>query len=119
MRAAQVEKPSVADQQENENSPNQVVNVAAVDHHVLKGTHVPLNQVHEDADAGKRDEERNRGNEHAAPRPVGYGGTNDESQPRQLQQNQQHRHDKGGKCQQQQSSCADHLPIESPKLIAR
>ena len=52
------------------------------------------------AHADESDEERDRGNEHAAARPVGNGGANQEAQAGQLQKHQQHDHDQAGENQQ-------------------
>ena len=56
--------------------------------------------VNQDADPRKRDQKRDRGDEHPPPRAVGDGGADQESQPGQLQQDQQDDNNQAGKGQQ-------------------
>ena len=58
------------------------------------------NPVNQNPHAGKSDQERHRGNEHAPPRPVGNRGADQKAQPRQLQQHQQHNDNQADKRKQ-------------------
>ncbi len=65
-------------------------------------------QPNQDADPHKCEQEGDRGDEHAPPRAVGDGGADQESKPRQLQQDQQDDDDQAGKGQQKQRSGSGH-----------
>ena len=65
----------------------------------------PVNQK---PHAGKSDQERNRGNKHALPRPVGDGGADQVTQPRQLQQHQQHNDDQADERKQERGAAFRH-----------
>ena len=80
MRPAQVEQPAITHQQQDENAPYQVVNVHAMHHHPLEVSLVVHDPVNQDSHTRKCDQERDRGDEHAPPRPVGDGRAHQESQ---------------------------------------
>ncbi len=112
IRPSQVEQPSVADKEQDQNAPHQVVNVHPAHRHPL---HMPLvvrNPVHQQPHARKRNQERNRGNEHALPRPVRNRGANQVSQPRQLQQHQQHNDDQADERKQKRSAVFRHTLLK-------
>jgi len=100
MRPAQVHQPAVAHQQQNEDSPDQVVNVAAAHHHPLEGPHIVHDQADQDAGADKGKQKRRRGHEHALPGTVGDGRADQIAKPGQLQQDQQQDDHQAGKGQQ-------------------
>jgi len=100
MRTPQVEQPSVADQQQNQDAPNQVVNVMPAHHHPLERTAVVHNHAHQQPHPAKRYEERYRSQEHAPPRPVGDGAAHQEAKARQLQQDQQEDDNQAGEGQE-------------------
>jgi len=118
VRAAQIEQPSIADTQKNQNPPDQMVNVAAMHHYILERAYVPRNQVNQHANAGERNQERYRGDEQATPWPVGDGGPDEEAQACQLQQKEQNRNHNGGERQKQQGPCANHVLIEPLNGVA-
>ena len=66
------------------------------------------NPVDHDPNPDKGDQEGDRGDEHAPPGPVGDGGTDQETQPGQLQQHQKYDDDHAGKGQQQERSSSGH-----------
>jgi hypothetical protein len=53
----------------------------------------------QDAHPDEGDEERDRGNKHALTGPVGDGGTDDESEAGEMQQDEEEGDDEGGKGQ--------------------
>ena len=85
VRAAQIDQPSIAHQQQDEDAPHQVVNVRPAHHHPLEHAFVSRNPVDQDAHAYECEQKRNRGEEHALPRPVRYCAPHQEPQPGQLQ----------------------------------
>ena len=113
VEAPQVQQPAIAHQQQNQNSPDQVMNVVAMHHHPLEVSLMLHDSVDEEADSGECEQEGDRGDEHAPPRTVGDGGADQESQPRQLQQDQQQHNNQAGKGQQQQRSGSGHNPYSS------
>jgi len=116
VRTSQIQEPAVADQQQNENTPDQVVNVVAADCDPCERAHVGSDCHHEYANAGKGYDEGNRGNEHALAWPVGDAGMNQISQAGQLQQHQEHNDDQGGKGKQEERSGSGHISIETLRL---
>ena len=112
VRPSQVQQPAVADQQQDQNAPDQVMNVPSVDHHPLKMSLMVHDPVDQNAHAHKGDQEGDRGDEHAPPRPVGDGGADQEAQPGQLQQHQQDDDDQAGKGQQQKRSGSGHTLLK-------
>jgi hypothetical protein len=81
-------------------------------HHPLEMSLMVHDSADQDADPDKGDQERDRGDEHAPPRPVGDGGADQESQPGQLQQHQQNHDNQAGKGQQQQCSSSGHTLLK-------
>jgi hypothetical protein len=73
--------------------------------------------VDEDADSNECEQEGDRGKEHAPPRTVGNGGADQESEPRQLQQDQQDNNDQAGEGQQKQRSGTGHTLLKHFTLI--
>jgi len=100
MGAAQVQEPAIPDEEQNENTPDQVMNVVAADGDPFEWAHVGPDCHHEYANADKGDDKGNRGNKHALARPVGDGGMNQISQAGQLQQDQEHDDYQGGESEQ-------------------
>jgi len=57
VRAAQVEQPAVAHQQQDENAPHEMVNVMPAHHHPLEMPLVVHDSMNQEANAGKCDQE--------------------------------------------------------------
>jgi len=108
VRPSQVEQPAVTNKKQNQDAPHQVVNVHSAHHHPLQMPLVIGNPVNQEPYAGKCNQERNRRNEHALPRPVGNCGANQVAQSRQLQQHKQYCDDQADKCEQKSSATFRH-----------
>jgi len=68
-------------------------------HHPLEVALMVHDAMDKDPNPNKCNQERNRRDEHAPPRPVRDGGADQEPKPGQLQQHQQNYHDQAGKGQ--------------------
>jgi len=110
--APQVEQPAIAHQQQNQDPPDEVMNVVAMHHHPLEASLMMDDPVDENANSGEGEQEGDRGDEHAPPRAVGDGGAHQKSQPSQLQQDQQQHNNQAGKGQQQQRSSSGHTLLK-------
>jgi len=96
--ATKIEQPAVADHQQDEDSPNQVVNVPAAHHHPIEWA-IPFNDKgNQQPHAEKSDEEGDPRQKETPPRTVRDGCSNQIPKPRQLQNYQQD----GGNCQNEQ-----------------
>jgi len=104
MLPSQVQQPAVTYQQQDQDSPYEVVNVAAVHQDPVEGSNIVGNQAYEASDAGKGDQERYRREETAAPGTIRNGGANEQAQPGEVEQNQQQNDDQRGKGQQHDSA---------------
>jgi len=118
MVSSQVQQPAVTDQQQDENPPDQVVNVRSADHHPLEMALMIHDPVNEDADSHKREQKGDRGDEHALARAVGDGGADEIPQPGQLEEHQQRDDDQAGEGQQQQRSSSGHTLLNHPCLFS-
>ena len=105
---AEVHQPSVAYQQKDEDSPDEVVNVHAMHNDPLEMSLMVDDPVDENPDSDKGDKEGDRGDEHAASRAVGDGGADEESDAGELQQDQEENDDEAGEGQQQECSGSGH-----------
>jgi len=89
VRASEIEKPSVADEEQDQDAPDQVMDVPSADHHPFEGAVLVDNEADQQPRADKCNEERDRGQKHATPGPVGNGGSDEEAEPRELEKHQQ------------------------------
>jgi len=112
VRPAEIEQPSITYKQKNEDAPDEVMDVEPADRDPVEWAVVVDDEADDEPDAEKGDEEGYRGDEHAAARPVGNGGADEEAQTRQLQQDQQHHDDCAGENQQQQGSSSGHTLLK-------
>ena len=109
MRPAEVEQPTVADGQQDQDSPDKVMDVAAAHNDPVKWAVVVDDEADEQAHAEKGDKERHRGDEHAAAGPVWDGGADEKAKAGELQQNEQHHDDKAGEGQKQKRAGSGHI----------
>jgi len=77
--AAKIEKPSVADEEQDQDSPDEVVDVTAADHDPMKGADVSGDEADEYSHAEKGDQESEGGDKKAAARAVWNGGPYEEA----------------------------------------
>jgi len=84
------------------------MNVHSAHHHPLHPPLVIRDPMHEKAYPGKGYEEGYGRNEHALPRPVGNGGADQVTQPRQLQHHQQHDDNQADERKQESSAAFGH-----------
>jgi len=108
MAPPKIEQPSVANQQQNQDAPYQVMNVMSPDHHPSKRPMVVDDEAHDQPHARKRKQKRYRGNEHPSSRTIGNSRAYDESQTRELQQDEQQNDHEARKSEQDQSSSPWH-----------
>src|SRR6202041_2871664 len=80
----------------------------------MEGAFVATNQCHDQTHAHERDGEGNRCDKHAPARPVGNGGTDKKSEPRQFQQDEQQSDDQHSERKQDESSGSGHSSFNHP-----
>jgi len=108
MRSTQVKQPAVTNEQKNQDSPDQVVDVVAPDDDPLKWADVVCDEPDQDAHADEGDQEGDGSDEHAPSGTIGDGAANDKTQTGKLQQHQQDHYDQAGECEQQKGSGSGH-----------
>ena len=108
MRTAEVEQPAVADEQQNQNSPDKVMDVAAVHDDPVEWAVVVDDEADEQTHAEEGDKKRHRGDEHAAAGPVWDGGADEKAQASELQEHEQHHNYQAGEGEQQERTCSGH-----------
>jgi len=114
MLAAQIKKPSIADEQEDEDPPDEVMDVTSADHHPVKRADVVRDEADQDAHAEKRDDKGERGDEETPARAVGDGGADEKTDAREMEEQQQGGDNNGCKEEENQRALSDnHLPIET------
>ncbi len=106
--ASEVEEPAIADDEEDENSPDEVVDVLAPDHDPSEGTFSSDDEADEQPDTEEGDKEGDGGEEDAAAGAVWNGSANQVAEARELQQDEQDRADEGDEGEEQQSSRLRH-----------
>ncbi len=112
--SAEVEQPAVADEQQNQDSPDKVMDVAAAHDDPVERAVVMDDEADEQSRAQEGEEERNRGDEHAAAGTVWDGGANEKAQARELQEDEQHDDDQAGEGQKQECSSSGHILLNHP-----
>jgi len=108
VRPSQIEQPPISNKKQNQDAPHQVVNVHPAHDHPLQVALVICDSMNQQPHTGEGNQKRNRRNEHALPRPVGYRGADQVAQSRQLQQHEQHRDDQADECEQESSASFRH-----------
>ena len=98
--AAHFRKPCVTDGEQNQNSPDEVMNVLTANHDPSEGTDVMGDAGDEQADAEEGDKEANCGQEEAAARAVGDAGVENAAEVCAVQQEKDGRGDKDGEDEQ-------------------
>jgi hypothetical protein len=112
--AAQIEKPSVADEEQNEDSPDKVVDVTSADHDPVEWADVVRDEADEDSHAEKGNEKGEGGDEKAAARAVGNGGADQKADPGEMKEKKKSGDNEGGKEEENQCAGSDvHLSIET------
>jgi len=100
MLLSEVEQPSIAHQEENEDAPYQVMDVVAAHGDPLEGSGLVDDGTDQKANTPEGEKECDRGEKGAPAGPVGDGGADEEPQAGELKQHEQEGNDEGGKGQQ-------------------
>src|ERR1700683_5590953 len=94
---ADVSQPAVADEKENEDSEDQVVNVPSAGLNEMKRGNLVLDGIDHGPDSGEGEKETDRSYKQAPPRPVGNAFVENITERRSLQQQQQEGRARDGK----------------------
>jgi len=95
MFLSEVEQPTVANQQENEDAPNQVMDVVASHGNPLKGASLVNDGADQKANACEGEKECDGGEKCTAAGPVRDGGADEEPNAGELHQHEQDNNDEG------------------------
>jgi len=80
MRAAQIQQPSIAHEEQDQYAPDEVMNMAPTHHDPLKGPVLMSNKTYQEPYADECDQKGNRRNKHAAARAIGNCGADEKAQ---------------------------------------
>jgi len=112
--AAQVKQPSIADDEEDEDSPDKMMDVASANHDPVEWADVVGDEADEDSHAKKSDQKGERRDEKTPARAVRDGGPNQKADARKVQEEQKGGDNNGGKEKKNQRAGTDiHLSIET------
>jgi len=108
MLLSEVEQPAVADQEQDDDAPDQVMDVVAAHGNPLEGAGLVDDGADQEANAREGEKKCDGGQKGAPTGPVGDGGADEESNTSELHQDQQDDDDEGGKGQQYKCSGTGH-----------
>ena len=115
MLASQIKKPSIADEEQDEDSPDKVMNVTPADHHPVKRADMVRDEADKDSHAEKCDEKCEGGDEESPTRAVGNGGADEKADVCEMEKEKKGGDYKGGENEKDQRAGSDfHSSIETP-----
>jgi len=109
VRASQVQEPSVADEKQNQDSPNEMMDVLSANHDPIEWSVAVYDKINQQADSEEGDEKGHGGEKHAPAGPVGDGCPDEISEFGELQQDQEHCDDQCEEEQQQYRASLRHI----------
>jgi hypothetical protein len=112
--APKVEKPSIADKEQDKDSPDEVVDVPSANHDPVKRADVVRDEADQDANTEEGDEKREGGDEKASARSIGDRGAYEKAEVREMKKKKKGGDNKGGKEEKNQRAGSDiHGSIET------
>jgi len=111
VRPSQVQQPSVTDDQQDKDSPYQVMDMPAAHHHPMERSLAAHDVIHQQAHAKKCHKEGNGSQKDSPPRPVRDRRANQIAKPCQLQDHQENRGYQQDKQQQDKRSSLRHIAL--------
>lgn len=100
MRAPEIEQPSVAHQEKDEDAPDKVVNMPASDYNPPKWPVLMSDETDQEPNADEGNQKGNRRDKHTTPRAIGDCGADQIAQASQLKKHQEQDYNQAGENQQ-------------------